>query len=94
MRGQSGGKVKKKVGSLKIFKWYEGPIPALLKALEQVDPILALSKALGQASFHKGTERPVRALLKALGQAPPFPYGERAIPALLKVLGQVILIPL
>ena len=51
-----------------------------------------LPKALGQASFHKGTERPegpVPALLKELGQAPPFPYGERAIPALLKALGQV-----
>ena len=46
----------------------ERPIPALLEALEYVDPIPALSKALGQASFHKGTERPVPALLKALGQ--------------------------
>ena len=72
----------------------ERPILALLEVLEEVDPIPVLSKALGQASFHKGMERPVPALLKALGQAPPFPYGERAILALLKALGQVILIPL
>jgi len=45
----------------------ERPIPALLEVLKWVDPIPALSKALGQASFHKGMERAVPALLKALG---------------------------
>ena len=54
--------------------------------------ILALPKALRQASFHKGMERPIPTLLKALGQAPPFPYEERAIPALLNALGQALFI--
>ena len=52
-----------------------------------MDPIPALSKALGQVAFHKGMERPVPTLLKALGQAPPFPYGERDISVLPKALG-------
>ena len=57
-----------------------------------MDPIPALLKALGQASFHKGTERPVPALLKALGQVVLHTEMERPVPALLKALGQVILI--
>ena len=53
-----------------------------------MDPI----PALGQTSFHKGTERPVPALLKALGQVVLHTEMERPVPALLKALGQVILI--
>ena len=55
-------------------------------------PYFSAFKALGQASFHKGTERPVPALLKALGQVILHTEMERLVPALLNALGQVILI--
>ena len=74
--------------------------PSTFGALEQIDPIPALTKTPGQTSLHKGMERPVLALLKALeqvpiqalskalGQVPSFPYWDKPIPALLKVLEQ------